>query len=518
MNPRPFKDKLVKHLVSSFRTMPRARDLSDSAGITVGTFPENAENLRETWRRTVEILEGQGKLSNLVAKAAADDEIEENLRREFEGMGRVLEIMEKLSSFLDPIVIGLDLERIVFAYNSVLPRDAHTEDIARQRGAEFALREMVFQLIELQSSDARPLLVSFLRALLPCIENEDTRRVTVSRLKEDVLNIPILDLSPDQMDKLGTEAEVLRDNIKHIAISFETDPDQADRYFVRFYEVNDRDELVFSHQIPIPEEDMPSLPRGLLEERVVDEIDFMRVGIEAQKAVFEFYLPQSLLDLNPDQWKIQGQPLIESYYVLAGSLERCKGLALERKFIRLHKEKPTEARLERKRLIKNNYWDLVVAVKDWKNRWKKLESDFGKPVPDNILEIPLEKTRDLDTLRRELKEGNLHCVSFTFDPYHLPDLEITDLLATLYKAGMPIIFWSRDSKASRQAERSLKKYIAEEFKDNKINDVDDFIRIINQIRFKALGHDEAEGHLGRCLTLLLDNPKREIPTLNRNHL
>jgi hypothetical protein len=196
------------------------------------------------------------------------------------------------------------------------------------------------------------------------------------------------------------------------------------------------------------------------------------------KLTVEFLLPRELLLHPVEFWRVlPGAPIGTRYQVVVRSLERAYAEV----------RPPLEVELQ----------DLLMASAAWNTKWRAL-SDSPNP-PPRPLWVCETTDHQGDRFLADLTMPEVVCMALTMTPPALTEMTLRELLHHCLLNGMPIALWIRKSQCVGAEIRTYFEKLLE-----------DLSRLPIQVREARLEGFRSgdEGHLGKHLTLLWDDPTR----------
>lgn len=239
----------------------------------------------------------------------------------------------------------------------------------------------------------------------------------------------------------------------------------------------------------------------------------------------EFYLPSSLLAkaVEPHLWDVSHSKLMRQATVVIGITERHKALNIAKTIQRKLQGGPAN-KVEYRKLkgALNRDKQMLLLFESalwWVRRWKSLNSPSAKLFNAIVGPVYHNETTPLSRLHERLdQQQSWACVVFAFSSDKLESVKFGDLLEEVLGAGLPIILWTYepkvpDSEAHEVTSAFFKQHIFDKYGDKQIDRAADIVELFHECR--KGNFDPADANVGEHLTIVLDNPDREIPQLQR---
>ncbi len=255
----------------------------------------------------------------------------------------------------------------------------------------------------------------------------------------------------------------------HLIIQFEPDYLEAGHYLMSWW-----------YQWDAHEDSFELGGRRLVQTAEMEQqVGTVVVGLEAaladrdERVVIEFILPFELLDVPVDWWGLESHaylpaPLVKDYPVMLRSLER----------------------------LRTRHWHRA-----WRQRWWELGRASGRggihwsrPSGQNYLDR-------LDTAL--LSDGGIVALVLSQPPGAAAGTGTRELEIAM-RCGLPVVIWSRQESQPGAFTEELEAFVG-------TSGIADLPERVRRLRLDALLAEpgEREGHLGRHLALLWDDPDRQ---------
>ncbi|WP_369263525.1 SAV_2336 N-terminal domain-related protein [Streptomyces sp. R35] len=254
-----------------------------------------------------------------------------------------------------------------------------------------------------------------------------------------------------------------------LTIQFEPDRVDENRYYLSHWRRSEGPHSVPGETVHVYRDELPGAVGQVVEETEERWADLR------QPVVLEFMLPHALMN-EPVEWWLKEPdsayptPLVMDYPVVLRSLERLRRASWHR---------------------------------PWRNRWRQLTDDYqnsraywSRPGANDISPFHLE---------RELKEdSSVVCLILSQPPSDPSGRGGRELLAGL-RAGVPAMIWHRHDCTNP----AFREAVGEIVQDGNLGSLVDRI---TRLRREALmvGPEEWEGHIGRHLAVLFDDPDHMV--------
>ncbi|MGZ3147121.1 VMAP-C domain-containing protein [Lentzea chajnantorensis] len=202
----------------------------------------------------------------------------------------------------------------------------------------------------------------------------------------------------------------------------------------------------------------------------------------ASSISIEFILPKELLNLPVDQWLVPSDeitmPIGIDYPVTLRSLERSRD-----------KEK-------RRR---------------WRRRYAQLQAHLqagDSPIDDAVHRSQLDgpRHRHLQKLAAKLALAEDVVLLVLADPPARPDSAGRQEVAIAFKSGVPALLWHREDCASKAFQTAVDDLLA----DGGLSKLPENVK---KLRGQALYSDDCDTHPGSHISILLDDPNRQVEPL-----
>ncbi|UXY31131.1 VMAP-C domain-containing protein [Streptomyces sp. HUAS TT20] len=256
----------------------------------------------------------------------------------------------------------------------------------------------------------------------------------------------------------------------YLLIQFEPDRVEADRYYLSHWRQSDSEgwHPVRGETVHLRRDELPAAVEALIEETEERWADLR------QPVFLEFVLPWELLNEPVEWWSRESDsslptPLVLDYPVVVRSLER----------------------------LQRGAWH-----RPWSAKWRQLSerpadsrSHWSRPGQEGPYFFHLE---------RELKEdGQAVCLVLSEPPGDDSGAGRREVLAGL-RAGVPAMLWHRGDCS----DAAFRDALGDILEERSLGSLEDRVR---KWRNKALaaGPDAWDGHVGRHLAILLDDPDRK---------
>ncbi|MER5433201.1 hypothetical protein [Streptomyces sp. NPDC002588] len=256
----------------------------------------------------------------------------------------------------------------------------------------------------------------------------------------------------------------------YLLIQFEPDRVEADRYYLSHWRQSDSEgwHPVRGETVHLRREELPGAVEKLIEETEA------RWANLRQPVILEFVLPWELLNEPVEWWWRESDspdptPLALDYPVVVRSLERLQRAAWHR---------------------------------PWHSKWRQLRERPADSHPH--WSRPAQDGASFFQLERELKEDpQAVCLVLSEPPGDDSGAGRREVLAGL-RAGVPAMIWHR----SDCSDPSFQEAIEQILQDRGLGSLEDQVRKWRGDALK-LGPGRWDGHVGRHLAILLDDPERK---------
>jgi hypothetical protein len=224
----------------------------------------------------------------------------------------------------------------------------------------------------------------------------------------------------------------------------------------------------------------------LLDEMLAEVQTRSMISVQAKAELnIEFFLPHSLISLPVDHWKIaEGTVVLGARYrVVVRSLDR----------------------IESRRIYDH-------SVSFWKMKWKQVSTLSCNMGQEHIRWIKDTAAYDGEKVYYTFSglDQKAICLCLALAPLSSVDRDNKQgVFRMALRAGIPILFWPKSlPRNPDQTEHFCEELdqLLGRYKPTELPDA------LFKQRWEAALHKEGEHHLGRCLTLLWDDPNRIPPT------
>ncbi|MCA9995422.1 MAG: hypothetical protein KDE56_06740, partial [Anaerolineales bacterium] len=249
-----------------------------------------------------------------------------------------------------------------------------------------------------------------------------------------------------------------------------------------------------------------------LDAEIGGELELWTAAFPDTQAI-EFYLPKALLKLPVDDWEVgsglEKQRLVKQYHISRGTLERHRARAILKQLRQLsHPE-------QRNVMLALRQKPLMLALMrhsgHWETRWQQLQRHERCHL--QLLACPIDRQaiRTMDVLQTNVPASTCFAL-LTFTPGDLASEQLDDPLGLLLTTGLPLIAWARAGDGTTAFSQHLQAKVLDDHCNHIIRDgAADIVALIHQIQRQPLDEDTDPHHIGRQLSLVLDNPERDLP-------
>jgi hypothetical protein len=498
--------KYPKELVETLKKVfpddvNEVRNLALEARLAEGDFPYNVPTTNQLWPKVVEEVARQGNLG-LLARVAGRQPINPDYKDYFDRLASEITTQEYLVGAVKRS--GFPLEELRKLYYKSLSDEMTPEEV-------FDAESMIFTLWGY--SDRRALL-RYLLLIAGRTENTVSRD-EITRWYDDDLTPKILHMHRETLDNLRHDTNP-QTRKSHIYLMVVVEPSQQDpptKYPVSLYRCREGESPVnISARKYVQEEALEHDLIGKLEAALVEE-----VPLDETLYAIEFYLPSSLAAvIKPHLWIVLRKKVVRQWKVVISITERHFALNIA-KMIQERRRGGRTDELKLKAAFQKlkkdaRMYSLVQWARFWLERWRKLNMASEKLLSAIVGHVGHDEAASLAVLRDRLeREKEWACLALAFSPVKLDRAEFQALLDEALSVGMPIMVWTDEPSEPEPIGSFLPRDIFDRYRDKKIGGAADILELVHDFRTHPLDKSLADEHACEHLTIVLDNPEREIP-------